>query len=427
LSDLIVVNGYPSQYFEKGRLEDHRRDVTNPAWAFMFGRLTAELMERDPGGSVSGTSATYRDLSAAHRAEARIPPPSGFTGGTMTISQGEFIPYDSQLRPAPGYVVPLYFWTYMQRADLFPSGWLHAIGLPMTGAFQVEAIKGTERRPVIIQAFERTVLTYDPRNPPTWQVERANIGADALRTIQPPPPQGPIQIPSAGARVTLPLHVLARVGHPGQQVVALLRWQDGTTLTHIFTLLRGEDGNGLLIGSIDWVTESQPPQPGTQPATLEIRDATGNLMATQQVTVLSADDPNTQRVSVFFVLGETVQSVQRQVPATPAIGTAALEELLWGPGPRNFAGFTTAIPTPEEVLRYPGREPDWGPRVTLLGLTIENGVATANFSQEMRAYGGGSLRVQLIRQQITRTLQQFPTVREVRIAIEGQTEGVLEP
>ena len=48
-------------------------------------------------------------------------------------------------------------------------------------------------------------------------------------------------------------------------------------------------------------------------------------------------------------------------------------------------------------------------------------------NKELKAYGGGSLRVMLIRQQIRQTLLQFPTVREVRIAIEGQTEGALEP
>jgi spore germination protein GerM len=56
-----------------------------------------------------------------------------------------------------------------------------------------------------------------------------------------------------------------------------------------------------------------------------------------------------------------------------------------------------------------------------------DGVATADFSRELRAYGGGSLRVMLIRKQISQTLMQFPTVHTVRIAIEGQTEGVLEP
>jgi spore germination protein GerM len=79
------------------------------------------------------------------------------------------------------------------------------------------------------------------------------------------------------------------------------------------------------------------------------------------------------------------------------------------------------------VLSYPGREPDWVQHVTLWKLTIENGVATADFSQELNVYGGGSTRFMFIRQQITQTLKQFPTVREVRIAIEGQNEGVLEP
>jgi spore germination protein GerM len=65
--------------------------------------------------------------------------------------------------------------------------------------------------------------------------------------------------------------------------------------------------------------------------------------------------------------------------------------------------------------------------VTLRGLTIEDGVATADFTKEMNAYGGGSARVQAIREQIARTLQQFATVDEVVIAVSGETEGVLQP
>ncbi len=112
---------------------------------------------------------------------------------------------------------------------------------------------------------------------------------------------------------------------------------------------------------------------------------------------------------------------------TPAIGRAALNELLWGPTQGNLAGFTTAIPTPLEVCSFAGRAEDWGPRVTLRSLTIQNGVAVADFSKEINAYGGGSLRVQQMRAQITQTLMQFSTVKEVRIAVEGQTEGVLQP
>jgi hypothetical protein len=247
-------------------------------------------------------------------------------------------------------------------------------------------------------------------------------------TATPPAPgAGLIEIPTAGARLTLPLHILARVGQPGGQVVASLRWQDGTELTRPFTILQGEDGRGLLVDDLNWPGESQPPEPPTQPATLEIRTESGAVLAQQPVTVLSPNDADTQEITLYFLLGENLQPVQRRIPRTAKIGTAALDELLWGPGAPNLAGFGTAIPTPQEVLGYAGREPGWGPRVTLRKLTIVDGVATADFSPEMRAYGGGSLRVMLLRQQIEQTLKQFPTVREVVIAVEGETEGVLQP
>jgi hypothetical protein len=243
----------------------------------------------------------------------------------------------------------------------------------------------------------------------------------------PAPGLANMEVPVAGERVVLPLHILARVGEPGDQVIASLRWEDGTELTQTFTTLQGEDGRGLLIDSLNWPGESQPPEPPSQPATLELRSAAGDLLAQQTVIVLSPGDPDTQEITLYFLLGENLQPVQRRIVKTPGIGTAGLEELLWGPSPPNLAGFSTALPTPQEVLSHSGRGPDWGPRVTLRKLTIEDGVATADFSQEMRAYGGGSLRVSLIRQQIEQTLEQFPTVKEVVIAVEGQTEGVLQP
>jgi len=426
LTELLEVDGFPAQYFEKGRLEDHRAEAPAPGWEFMYGRLAAELIEHPPNQFVNATNITYGQLKRAAAPGLRRQPPADFTLGTMAAPGGVFVPFDAQLRPAPGYVVPDIFWKYINRSELFPGGWLHDIGLPMTDAFQAQALKNGAVRDIILQAFERTVLTFDPQNPAAWQVERANIGADALHTLQ-LPPQSPIDIPALGATVTLPLHILARVGSPGGQVVARLRWQDGTELLRVFPVLRGEDGQGLLLGSLNWMNEGPPPQPPTQPATLELFSNSGELQARQALTVLSASDPDTQLITVYWVLGEDVVGVQQRVPRTEKIGTAALNELLWGPGPPNLAGFTTAIPTPEQVLSFPGRQPDWSSRVTLRNLTIVDGVATADFSKELKAYGGGSLRVMLISRQIRQTLLQFPTVREVRIAIEGQTEGVLEP
>jgi hypothetical protein len=425
LTALVEAEGFPAQYFEKGRIEDHRRDVSNPRWQYMYGRLTAELIERNAPGSVSATAITYADLRRYADPAHRTPTPQHFAGGVLPLHDGMFVPFDPQLRPSPGYIVAPYFWAYMNQANLFPGGWLHDIGLPMSETFTAVTSKQGERRTIFMQAFERTVLTYDMRNPAGWQVERGNIGADALRSL--PQPSGPIEIPAASARVTLPLHILAHVGQPGGQVIARLRWQEGTELMRLFPVLRGADGQGLLIGTLNWMNEGPPPQPATQPATLELVSESGQLQAQQTMTVLSASDPDTQLITLYWVLGEDVVPIQQRVPRTVRIGTAALNELLWGPGPPNLAGFTTALPTPEQVLSYPGREPDWASRVTLRSLTIVDGVATADFSKELKAYGGGSLRVMLLRQQITQTLVQFPTVREVRIAIEGQTAGVLEP
>jgi Bacterial archaeo-eukaryotic release factor family 7 len=67
------------------------------------------------------------------------------------------------------------------------------------------------------------------------QVERGNIGADALRTLS-PQAETPVEIPAAGARVTLPLHILARIGQPGGQLIARLRWQDGTELVLLLAI-----------------------------------------------------------------------------------------------------------------------------------------------------------------------------------------------
>jgi hypothetical protein len=39
--------------------------------------------------------------------------------------------------------------------------------------------KGPDKgRRIIIQAFQRTILTDDPLNPAQWQIERANVGTD---------------------------------------------------------------------------------------------------------------------------------------------------------------------------------------------------------------------------------------------------------
>ena len=57
---------------------------------------------------------------------------------------------------------------------------------------------------------------------------------------------------------------------------------------------------------------------------------------------------------------------------------------------------------------------------------VEDGVAAADFSEELERTGGSCL-VTAIRARIERPLLRFPAVRSVRISIAGRTEDILQP
>ncbi len=423
LADSTKLGNYVVQYFEKGRLEDHHQEVIDPTWAIMYGRIVAELVTEDLGLPVSATDLTYHDLQLAAAPQKRQAVPTGFRGGTVGVASGTFVPYDASLRPIPGYIIPPYFWDYVNRKDLFPGGWLHDIGLPLTPIMTTTVVKQGKRRTIQLQAFERTVLTFDTQNPTDWQVERGNIGTDALRILG---HAQVIEIPSAGAPVTLPIHILARVGNPGDTVVARLRWQDGTQLTQSLPVLRGEDGGGLVIENLGWGKQPAVDLP-TQTARLEFQNAQGAILAKQDVEVLGANDPRTQIVSMYWINAQgVIEAVAQRIVRTDSNATAAVEALLWGPEPNT--SWSTSIPQPTTVLSSPARRPNWEPRVTLHHLTIVNGEARVDLSGELAAYGGGSGSVTAIRGQIEQTLQQFSNIHAVQIGIEGYFgPNVLQP
>jgi hypothetical protein len=52
----------------------------------------------------------------------------------------------------------------------------YATGLPITGAYWAQVKVGGTTKDVLVQAFERRVLTFTPTNAPAFQVEMGNIG-----------------------------------------------------------------------------------------------------------------------------------------------------------------------------------------------------------------------------------------------------------
>lgn len=237
---------------------------------------------------------------------------------------------------------------------------------------------------------------------------------------------GYVEVPAPYSKQTLPLHLLARVGRPGEQVNVTVTWGDGTQFAQTVTLLPGQDGRGLAVTSMDWVVEPRPSDPPTQGGAVHIHDLTGQQLAWQPLTLLHPSDPDTISTHVYWARGDRVEAQPLRIPRTQGIGRASLEALLWGPVPGNVSGFQTAIPLPEEILAYTDRSTEWGERVRINKLTIVEGVAQVDFSRELLTNAGGAARMSWIRQQIEATLLQFSTVNRVVITVEGQP-GLLEP
>jgi hypothetical protein len=50
------------------------------------------------------------------------------------------------------------------------------LGFPISEPYWVEALVGGTETQVLVQAFQRRIMTYTPSNDPNWQVESANVG-----------------------------------------------------------------------------------------------------------------------------------------------------------------------------------------------------------------------------------------------------------
>jgi len=104
---------------------------------------------------------------------------------------------------------------------------------------------------------------------------------------------------------------------------------------------------------------------------------------------------------------------EREIPKIEAIGSAAIQELLKGPTEAERAeGFYTSI--------------NQGVKMQSLEIK-EDGTAIVDFDEQLEKGIGGSCKVSAIRAQITETLKQFNTIKNVVISINDRTEDILQP
>jgi spore germination protein GerM len=148
--------------------------------------------------------------------------------------------------------------------------------------------------------------------------------------------------------------------------------------------------------------------PGTSQSPTDPPDRTPRPVVTPAPTQAPAGEVI---VRAYYFLGSFTDNsglvpVLREVPATQAVGAAAMTALLAGPNSAELGArpaMYTAIPA--------------GTR--FLGLRIEGGIATVNLSREFES-GGGSASVVGRLAQVVYTLTQFPTVQGVRFELDGE-------
>ena len=97
----------------------------------------------------------------------------------------------AHLVPETGHFVASIFWEFMNssgtvwqdgqfvQAPLFDNAYF-ATGFPLTEAYWAVVRVGGTDRTVLVQAFERRVLTYTPGNPAGFEVEAGNVGIHYL-------------------------------------------------------------------------------------------------------------------------------------------------------------------------------------------------------------------------------------------------------
>lgn len=184
------------QYFDKARLEQ-----ITPDRRITSGLLTVELksgnlqlgnatfaqyppayigVAGDPGGG----GPTYADLQqlpeqvtqANGAVNLRFEPSSNTFAPTTASSdpQAAFAEYIADPNGRFGQNVPRAFADFLRR---IPGGSLPTMGYPIGPAFTAHVrLKGVNNTAVIVQPFQRRVLTYTPSNREATRVEFGNIG-----------------------------------------------------------------------------------------------------------------------------------------------------------------------------------------------------------------------------------------------------------
>lgn len=207
------------QYFDKSRMEiNNPKASPTDKWFVTNGLLTVELISgqmqvgnskfitqkpapiplaSDADDTSAPTYASFGTVSNTSAGEHRQPDKSNGGYATGRIDKAGAVKDDptekgagtkiAYFEKATGHNVPQVFWSFLNSSGAVRSGvstankplldsWVFVMGLPISDAYWATTKIEGKRQDVLIQAFERRVLTYVPGLAQGWQVQMGNIG-----------------------------------------------------------------------------------------------------------------------------------------------------------------------------------------------------------------------------------------------------------
>jgi hypothetical protein len=204
-------------YFDKSRMEiNNPNGDRNSEWFVTNGLLVVEMIsgkiqtgnntfaQASPANipvagdaSTSLNAPTYASLSrvASLKGDGRAPNRTGQsireglgrTGNVGIVDSLSGFARYGVYEPTLGHNIPDVFWSFLnQKGITYKNGkylpedevidWLFAMGYPITEPYWIEIKAAGQTRWVLMQAFQRRILTYSPHNPDGWKVEMGNVG-----------------------------------------------------------------------------------------------------------------------------------------------------------------------------------------------------------------------------------------------------------
>jgi hypothetical protein len=183
-----VTNGLLVRELVAGQiaLGDTAAQPADPAEQAVAGDPVAVNPDAPTYASFRGVASLNNDHRAPDRTDQRVDQSIDQSGavGSQVGGEAHYAYYDPNL----GHNIADVFWEFItQTGTIYRDGqlvadqpvfdpWWQPMGLPITEPYWTTARVGGVDKAVLVQLFERRVLTYTPSNPAAFQVEMGNVG-----------------------------------------------------------------------------------------------------------------------------------------------------------------------------------------------------------------------------------------------------------